>query len=145
MAPKEGLSTNYMVYHAHFHRTACGPSVFSLQLKTSRPIFLTQMHTLMRAVQNQYKQAGSYKVNKQLSGKIVQRPDFSILKLYIYFFSVRFPFFLLFVFAIVVVFFFTFVSLAEGLYLAKLNPYLKLREVSSKCFTATSLSLLPTG
>ena len=59
MAPKEGLSTNYMVYHAHFHRTACGPSVFSLQLKTSRPIFLTQMHTLMRAVQNQYKQAGS--------------------------------------------------------------------------------------
>ena len=103
------------------------------------------MHTLMRAVQNQYKQAGSYKVNKQLSRKIVQRPDFSILKLYIYFFSVRFPFFLLFVFAIVVVFFFTFVSLAEGLYLAKLNPYLKLREVSSKCFTATSLSLLPTG
>ena len=145
MAPKEGLSTNYMVYHAHFHRTACGPSVFSLQLKTSRPIFLTQMHTLMRAVQNQYKQAGSYKVNKQLSGKIVQRPDFSILKLYIYFFSVRFPFFLLFVFAIIVLFFFTFVSLAEGLYLAKLNPYLKLREVSSKCFTATSLSLLPTG
>ena len=61
-----------------------------------------------------------------------------------YFFSVRFPFFLLFVFAIIV-FFFTFVSLAEGLYLAKLNPYLKLREVSSKCFTATSLSLLPTG
>ena len=99
----------------------------------------------MRAVQNQYKQAGSYKVNKQLSGKIVQRPDFSILKLYIYFFSVRFPFFLLFVFAIVVVVFFTFVSLAEGLYLAKLNPYLKLREVSSKRFTATSLSLLPTG
>ena len=144
MAPKEGLSTNYMVYHAHFHRTACGPSVFSLQLKTSRLIFLTQMHTLMRAVQNQYKQAGSYKVNKQLSEKIVQRPDFSILKLYIYFFSVRFPFFLLFVFAIIV-FFFTFVSLAEGLYLAKLNPYLKLREVSSKCFTATSLSLLPTG
>ena len=145
MAPKEGLSTNYTVYHAHFHRTACGPSVFSLQLKTSRPIFLTQMHTLMRAVQNQYKQAGSYKVNKQLSGKIVQRPDFSILKLYIYFFSVRFPFFLLFVFAIIVCFFFTFVSLAEGLYLAKLNPYLKLREVNSKCFTATSLSLLPTG
>ena len=145
MAPKEGLSTNYTVYHAHFHCTACGPSVFSLQLKTSRPIFLTQMHTLMRAVQNQYKQAGSYKVNKQLSGKIVQRPDFSILKLYIYFFSVRFPFFLLFVFAIIVFFFFTFVSLAEGLYLAKLNPYLKLREVSSKCFTATSLSLLPTG
>ena len=145
MAPKEGLSTNYTVYHSHFQRTACGLSVFSLQLKTSRPIFLTQMHTLMRAVQNQYKQAGSYKVNKQLSGKIVQRPDFSILKLYIYFFSVRFPFFLLFVFAIVVFFFFTFVSLAEGLYLAKLNPYLKLREVSSKCFTATSLSLLPTG
>ena len=76
MAPKERLSTNYTVYHAHFHRTACGPSVFSLQLKTSRPIFLTQMHTLMRAVQNQYKQAGSYKVNKQLSGKIVQRARF---------------------------------------------------------------------
>ena len=76
MAPKEGLSTNYMVYHAHFHRTACGPSVFSLQLKTSRQKFLTQMHTLMRAVQNQYKQAGSYKVDKQLSGKIVQRARF---------------------------------------------------------------------
>ena len=137
MAPKEGLSTNYMVYHAHFHRTACGPSVFSLQLKTSRPIFLT-LHTLMRAVQNQYKQAGSYKVNKQLSEKIVQRPDFSILKLYIYFFSVVCVCYYCF-------FFFTFVSLAEGLYLAKLNPYLKLREVNSKCFTATSLSLLPTG
>ena len=108
MAPNEGEYTNYRVYHAHFHRTACGPSVFSLQLKTSRPIFLTQMHTLMRAVQNQYKQAGSYKVNKQLSGKIVQRPDFSILKLYIYIFSVRFPFFLLFVFAIVVFFCFYF-------------------------------------
>ena len=100
MAPKEGLSTNYMVYHAHFHHTACGPSVFSLQLKTSRPIFLTQMHTLMRAVQNQYKQAGSYKVNKQLSEKIVQRPD------YIYiFFLLDFHFFLLFVFAIIVCFF----------------------------------------
>ena len=110
MAPNEGLSTNYMVYHAHFHRTACGPSVFSLQLKTSRPIFLTQMHTLMRAVQSQYKQAGSYKVNKQLSEKIVQRPDFSILKLYIFFFSVRFPFFLLFVFAIIVFFFYFRVS-----------------------------------
>ena len=34
------------------------------------------MHTLMRAVQNQYKQAGSYKVNKELSGKIVQRARF---------------------------------------------------------------------
>ena len=52
------------------------PPFISLQLKTSRPIFLTQMHTLMRAVQNQYKQAGSYKVNKQLSGKIVQRARF---------------------------------------------------------------------
>lgn len=145
MAPKEGLSTNYMVYHAHFHRTACGPSVFSLQLKTSRPIFPTQMHTLMRALQNQYKQAGSYKVNKQLSGKIVQRPDFSILKLYIYiFFLLDFLFFCCLC-LLLLFFFFTFVSVAEGLYLAKLNPYLKLREVSSKCFTATSLSLLPTG